>query len=415
MERMISGVLKRLVLVSLALWALAWGVGQPPPAAAADRALSKAELRPVMSNQVRRLATGRPFTVPHPKLGPLVVDPAIDPILQSWAENLLSGVRDLRAAIVVVEAETGRVLVLAGVEHGRLSPSVALDSDAPAASLFKVVTAAAALEEAGMDPMTSISFVGRPHTLYRYQVRQKTRSRPAKETLRKSFAHSNNPVFARLGIYHLGEKVLVEYAKALGFARTLDSELPVDPSRLSMPCDAFTLGELACGYNRTTTTNPLHAALMVSVFLNGGRFPEPYLIEKVTASDGRVLYRGRPDKAGPVVGERTRRDMQDLMEATVEVGTARRSFRKMERDRVLKELDVGGKTGTIRGPDRTELFQWFAGYGHDPASGRKLAVCTLVVHGKHAWANPRELARQMIREAFNQKSVISQRGRRAVN
>ena len=46
------------------------------------------------------------------------------------------------------------------------------------------------------------------------------------------------------------------------------------------------------------------------------------------------------------------------------------------------------------------MFEWFAGYGRDPESGSTLAVAVLVVHGKVRYANPKRLARRMLKEAF---------------
>jgi len=277
---------------------------------------------------------------------------------------------------------------------------VALEADAPAASLFKMITAAAALEETNLAPTSRLKFAGRPHTLFRYQLKKNTRRKERDVTLMKSFADSNNPVFARLGIHQLGGEVLAEYARALGYERRLAFDLPVGISRLAEPASDFQVGELACGYNRTTTISPLHAALIVSVFLNEGHFYEPYVVEKVTGPGGKMLFQARPRSGEQLFGHETCRGMRRLFEATVSQGTARRAFSRLGRDSVLKGLQVGGKTGTLRGPDRRELFEWFAGYARDPQSGRSLAVASLVVHGKVRFSNPKALARQILRAAF---------------
>jgi len=380
-----------------------------PPALAGSNLLDKEHLALMLGGWAPRLAAGYTLRANLPKLGKLRLEPTISPFLQTMAEGWLKPLKSHRAAIVVLEPGTGRVLVMAGVRDRHLDPGVALDSSAPAASLFKIITAAAALEEAGLEAESQLGYVGRPHTLYRFQLREKPRYRPRLVTLSKSFASSNNPVFARLGIYQLGSAVLTNYARALGFEKTLPFELPVRPSRLVKPSSDFALGEMASGFNRITSISPLHAAVMVAAFVNGGRLPQPCVLKRVVREDGKLYYQSRPELGPVVISPETCSQMQRLFEATVENGTARRAFRRLSRDKVLKYLDLGGKTGTIRGPDRSELFESFAGYGRDPGTGRTLAVSVLVVHGKVRYANPKKLARRMLKEAFRSTLYATRR------
>ncbi|MCB2228050.1 MAG: hypothetical protein KQH53_15325 [Desulfarculaceae bacterium] len=392
-----------------ALLALVLFLAAAPALARSSNILDKATLAQMLEGWAPRLAAGYPLRADHPKLGRLRLEPTISPRLQTVAEGWLKPLKSHRAAIVLMEPDTGRVLVMAGVRNRRLDPGVALDASAPAASLFKIITAAAALEEAGLEAESRLGYVGRPHTLYRFQLREKPRYRPRLVTLAKSFASSNNPIFARLGIYNLGGPTLTSYARALGFERRLHFELPLGPSPLVHPHNNFAVGEMASGYNRITSMSPLHAAVMVAAFVNGGRLPQPCVVKRLVREDGKVYYQSSP-KLGPVViSPETCDQMQLLFEATVESGTARRAFRRLSRDKVLRYLDLGGKTGTIRGPDRSELFEWFAGYGRDPGTGRTLTVSALVVHGKVRYANPKKLARRMLREAFRSTLYANRR------
>lgn len=382
------------LLLALLLWpAAACWAGIAP--------LDKAQLAHLLGGSwVPRLAAGYTLELKNDKLGRMRLEPTIDPYLQAQAEAWLKPLKSHRAALVVVEPASGKVLVLAGLRRGRLDPGVALDSNSPAASLFKIVTAAAALEETGLEPDSRLGYVGRAHTLYRFQLKEKPRYRPRKVTLAKSFASSNNPVFARLGIFQVGGAMLTNYAHSLGFEKHMPFELPMESSCLVKPANDYGVGEMASGFNRITSMSPLHAALVVSAFINGGRLPEPYIVKRLTRADGLVYYLGKPSLGPPIISPETCAQMRRLFEATVEMGTARRAFRSLNRDKVLKNLELGGKTGTIRGPDRSELFEWFAGYGRDPQSGQTLAVAALVVHGTVRYANPKRLARRMLREAF---------------
>ena len=382
----------------------------PAQAAGAAAGLDKAQLAQILAPRVSQLVDGRPFNVNHPRLGTITVESSIWPYLQEQAEDLLDGLKSARAALALTDATTGRVLVIAGVRNGRLDPGVALDGSALAASLYKIVTAAAAVEETEVSPMSRIYFTGRPHSLIPSQVAIEKPKKATPATLRESFATSNNPVFAKLGIYHVGGELLLWYGKALGFEHRLPFELPLGISRLADADDKLSVAGLASGYNRETTISPVHAALLSAVFVNNGRLMEPFVVNRVTNASGEVLYAGRPRSLGRIVSDNTCRAMQKMFEATITEGTAKRAFARLGQDQVLRNITLGGKTGTMGSPDHTELFEWFAGYGRDERSGRTLAVSAVVVHNRTRYANAKQLARQLLRQAFSTPAthVVSQ-------
>lgn len=407
MKALTTACLAALLLVAPARMT---GAESPTPKTTAPKpALEKCDLAPLLDKKSAKMIGDGYIYINHPRFGRIRVQSTIDRHLQDQAERMLAKQKSHRTAVALVDAHTGKVLVLAGSEFGKLDPAQAIDAEPPAASLFKLVTAAATLEETPLVPNSKISYSGHAHTLYRSQVAQKMRKWATQITLARGFAQSNNPVFGRLGAYRLGGNLLTRYAQALGFEQRLDFELPVGPSHLLSPSDTFSLAEMASGYNRQTTTSALHAALIVSTFVNGGRLPQPYVVQQVTDSQGDLLYVGQPDMGPPVLSPKTCDDMEDLLQATVTCGTARREFCNSRRDKVLSHLDLGGKTGTIRGPDRSELYQWFAGYGRDHVSGRTYAVAALAVHGKVRYTNPRQLAAQMLKAAFSAPRLTAMR------
>jgi cell division protein FtsI/penicillin-binding protein 2 len=387
-----------LAVVTLAIWPCAFAQAEPE----SYTVLNKKGLTGPMTQVINQLGRQEPLALQSSTLGKFLVATTLSPDLQRYCQNLLGKVRDRRAAVVVIEADSGRVLALGGVRNRRLDPSVALSADGPAASLFKVVTAVAALEETNLTPDSRLAYVGGAHTLHRYQVKARPKRKGHLVTLTESFAKSNNPIFARLGLYRLGEESLNRYSRALGFERELKFELPLTISRLGEVEDSFSLAQMACGYHRSTTTTPVHAALLAGAVINGGLFMEPYVVERASTPRGKLLYQGKARPLGFAMSFDTSQAMRRLFQATITHGTARKAFRRLNRDRILKHLEIGGKTGTLRGVDRTELYEWFAGYGLDPETERAVAVCTMVVHGKKRYSNARELARQTLHQAFKE-------------
>jgi cell division protein FtsI/penicillin-binding protein 2 len=350
---------------------------------------------------VNQVASGDTVQLHSPRFGLLLIEPTIADSLQASAEAWLRQIKSPRAAIVLTEAATGRVLVLAGVRAGQMDHRVALEADAPAASLFKIVTAAAAVEDAHLDPSSPLYFTGRPHSLFKGQISPSNPRKASQATLRQSFAISNNPVFGKLGVYHLGGELLTWYGKALGFESRLPFELPLGVSQLTDPGDDYALAGMASGYNNETTISPVHAALLAGLFVNQGRLMEPYIVHRVLGPGREPLYLGRPRSLGRIVSEQTCQAMLRMFEATITEGTARKAFNQLGKDPVLRNVTLGGKTGTFSGPDHAELFEWFAGFGRDDNTGRALAIAVVVAHHRTRWANSKNLARLMLRQAFS--------------
>ncbi len=385
--------LKTLLLLAVLLLCM-------PLAATAAPAVSKDQLQKMLDGQLARLVEDHSVVV-KTRQDAMLVETSLWHALQRQAEYMLVNCKSTRASIVLMEADTGRVLVLAGARGKTLDPSVALDADPPAASLFKIITAAAAVEETSLHPDSPLNFVGRAHTLYQHQVQLANHPQGTQITLRQSFADSNNPIFAKLGIHLLGKDLLAWYARAVGFESRLPFELPMGVSAICPASDQFSIGEMACGYNRETTISPLHAAMLGAVVANGGRLMEPYIIKQVSAADGSLVYRGAPRSLGRIISTRTANQMQSMFEATVSEGTARNYFREVSSDQYLKGITLGGKTGTISRANRGENYEWFVGYGKDPNSGRTLAVACLVVHGDVRGGSAKYLARVLLRQAFS--------------
>lgn len=397
------------LLLTLVMLCCAYGAAEAAPV------MDKVQLQKVLDGQLNKLVEN-PSLVVKTRQGSLLVETSLWLALQRQAEVMLVNSKSLRASLVLMEAETGRVLVLAGAKGKTLDPLVALDSDPPAASLFKIVTAAAAVEETSLNPNSSLNFVGRAHSLYQNQVLLANHPQGTQITLRQSFADSNNPVFAKMGIHLLGKDLLAWYGRAMGFECNLPFEVSLGVSALCSTKNQFAIGEMASGFNRETTISPLHAAMLSAIFINGGRLMEPYMIKQVSADDGTLLYQGAPRSLGRIVSTRTASQMQSMFEATVSEGTARNYFRGVSNDPYLRDVLLGGKTGTISRANRGEHYEWFVGFAKHPSTGRTLAVACLVVHGKQRGASAKNLARVLLRQAFSDNTarmVRSNAGRSA--
>ncbi len=169
---------------------------------------------------------------------------SLDPALQDYILRLLKRSRALQAAVVVLNHNDGRILAMASYEKSGNGENLCLKASFPAASLFKIVSAAAALESAGFTPDRNVFFDGSKHTLYRRQLKNRIGRYTSKTNFRKAFASSINSVFGKLGIYNLGQDVMADYADRFLFNRTIPFDIPVEMSIIHVPDDDFGLAHL---------------------------------------------------------------------------------------------------------------------------------------------------------------------------
>ena len=331
----------------------------------------------------------------------LTFETSIVPSLQRYASNLLDRSKTHAAAAVVLRPETGEILAMAQSRGGNGGENLCLKADLPAASLFKIVAAAAAIEARGMSPETELTFQGGKYTLYRSQLKAQDRGRyTVQTTLRDAFADSINPVFGKLGIYELGPEIMQDYAYRFLFDRPIPFDLPLEMSHFDVPEEEFAMAEIASGFNKRTLISPLHAALITAAVLNEGAIMEPRLVKSVRDSEGQILYQSEPNVLARPIHPGTAQSLRDLMSVAANEGTARNAFRPLQRRKTFRDFDFGAKTGSINDPTNQYRVDWLAAYALPGYGHGGLGVVVLAVHGEKLGIRARDMARLIIDEHF---------------
>ncbi len=341
----------------------------------------------------------RNFTVDH-EGRKLRVDTTIDIDLQEYLLKKLDRKNSRYIGIVAIDPDTGRVLVMAGFDKTNASKNTCIDSMFPAASVFKIVSAAAVVEKCGFKADTRFSYNGSNHTLYKRQLKDRKNRYTNYITLRDSFARSVNPVFGKIGANYLGKTSLEKYADAFGFNQTINFELPLSPSPISFSDDLYNCAEIACGFNRETQLSPVHGALISSAVLNRGVLIEPTVIDQIVDEKGQVIYKSGLKKINHAISLETADILKDLMGTTIRAGTCRKSFSGYRKDRILSKLNIGGKTGSIASRSHDVRYDWFVGYAEEKKGEQKLALAIVVAHEKYIGRRSFHYARYAIKEYF---------------
>jgi cell division protein FtsI/penicillin-binding protein 2 len=326
----------------------------------------------------------------------LKVQSSVDADLQDYILSLLKRSRTVQAAVVALNPMDGRILAMANYEEEGKGDNLCTKAIFPAASLFKIVSAAAALETAGFTPDRTVIFTGGKHTLYKSQLKKKAGRYATKTSFREAFGSSINSVFGKMGMYDLGRNVISEYADRFLFNRLISFDFPVEKSTVIVPDDDYGLAEIASGFNKVTLISPLHAALLASAVANNGMMMAPRLIERVSNDSGELLYQSRPGLLGSPIGRGTAKDLKVLMQDTILSGTCRKTFRTLRRNKAFRDVELGAKTGTIN--DKLDRFKydWLTVYALPRNGAKCISMAILSVHGEKLGIRASELGRHII-------------------
>ncbi|MFP3981720.1 MAG: penicillin-binding transpeptidase domain-containing protein, partial [Desulfobacterales bacterium] len=332
---------------------------------------------------------------------------SLDPDLQESLISMMDRRWSRQIAIVVMDPQTGRILGMASLDKTGSGTNPCLSAAFPAASLFKIITAAAGMESCGYGPETRLNFNGGKYTLYRSQLEETTNQYTNSITLEQAFSQSVNPVFGKIGKNCLGGARLEKYATRFGFNREIDFDLPLDTSVVKISDQAYNWAETACGFNSTTRISPLHGAMLAAAVVNNGRLMVPRIVDTASVN-GRVVYRGKTEILNRCVTPETARRMRPLMDASVIRGTARGSFRGKTGQKLLRNFHIGGKTGSINNNPQQLKYDWFAGYAQHRKSGEKIAVSILVAHEKYLGTRSPEYFRKIVSDYFENRTNTSE-------
>lgn len=324
--------------------------------------------------------------------------------LQNHAETLLRRYKPDYGAIVMMDARTGEILAMTSFEkNSENDDNLALKSGYPAASVFKVITAAAAVDKAGITPEHRIAFNGGNYTLYKKNVLSDNVNRWTRFiTLKEAFAMSINTAFGRLTLESLEPEDLSEYARKFFFNKEIPSDFPVETSSIFVPDEkGYALAQVASGYNRFNTLSPVHGAMIASAIINEGQIPAPYLVKSIENDQHEVIYAAQPQISGQAISAKSANKVKQMMEQTVLTGTSRKTFRRIVRERQFKEVEMGGKTGHFTGTNPRGRTDWFVGYASDEDS--RIAIAAITVNVKYWTVKSSALSEMMFRRYFKNK------------
>ncbi len=213
----------------------------------------------------------------------------------------------------------------------------ALNDSYEPGSTFKILTLSAALEEGVVDKTTTVNCGGSVN-ISGYTIHCSNKNGHGLQTLVQSVGNSCNPAFINYGL-RIGSEKFYEYMRSFGLMNTTGIDLGGEAVGVFAADSSFTQLDLACyAFGQNFTVTPLALIAAQAACVNGGYLYTPYLVERITDSDGNVTYRHDDTPVRQVISEQTSATVRECLEYVVASGTGKNGQ--------VAGYRIGGKTGT---------------------------------------------------------------------
>ena len=313
-----------------------------------------------------------------------------------------AGLGNQRGAVVALDPQTGAILAM--VSHPQFDPNTltthddaavesaweSLNDDKtrplvnrgiagdlyPPGSVFKIVTATAALENGIITESSSIPAPGvmdLPQTSVGLPNYDRRPCGPGNQTnLENALIISCNTAFGYLGL-QLGDDALRQQAAKFGFGDVLRVPMRVTPSVVPADMNPPQTAQAAIGQYDVRVT-PLQMAMVSGAVANDGVVMRPYLIAQVLGANLEQIDTTRPEQLSQAMSRETSDTLTRMLVRTVNAGTGQPA--------VIPGVDVAGKTGTAQQGNDKPPHAWFTAFA--PADDPQIAVAVVVEDGGNA-------------------------------
>lgn len=279
---------------------------------------------------------------------------------------------------VAIEPSTGRILGMTA--YSSIDPDWAKRSVYelyPMASLFKIITASAALENHKITPESVVEFRGNSYSENPKYWDASPRGGNNSMDVTYAMGKSINPVYGRVASDIAGKSSVMESISRFGFNQELLPGIPAKPSQAGEPADSNDLRRMGAGLDHDVKISPLHAAVIMSAIANGGKMMAPGLTSSIVDKQGVEKETFTPRELRQLVTPETSASLTKMLSSTVVTGTSRKAFHD-RRGRPLLDVDIAAKTGSINGTDPKGHYSWFAAFA--PIQKPRIALVALVIN-----------------------------------
>ncbi|MCO5250035.1 MAG: penicillin-binding transpeptidase domain-containing protein [Candidatus Kapabacteria bacterium] len=309
----------------------------------------------------------------------------IDIDLQRIVEHeLKTGVENAGAesgTVIALHPKTGEIIAIAsypsydphkpgGMSSAFLRMRAITDTYEPG-STFKLITAAAALEENIIKETDTLDGHLGTLTMRSYVIRD---VKPlGRISFRQAMEYSSNIILSTVANM-MSDNNFYKYLRDFGFGIKTDVDFPGEVTgKLPKPKNFTSSTKRYLGFGYGLSVTPLQMANAYGAVANGGTLMKPYLVSSVFDSEGREVYSQNPVVVRRVISEETAARLTDILKGVVSRGTGKAAR--------VDGLEICGKTGTsqqiVDGRYSKENYTaTFAGYF--PANDPQVALIVML-------------------------------------
>ncbi|MEG1757300.1 MAG: penicillin-binding transpeptidase domain-containing protein [Oscillospiraceae bacterium] len=213
-------------------------------------------------------------------------------------------------------------------------------------SVFKVVTASAALETGAVDLNTSFYCKGYYQVTPQVSMSCARTSGHGAESFVQAVINSCNPAFIDIGM-RLGKENFANYFKAFGLMEKTGIDLPGEAISEFYTADRMSVVNLAsCAFGQSNAITPIQLITAVSAAVNGGYLVKPYMVKEVLDGESNIVEQHDPFVKRQVISAETSKLMADIMEQVVMKANGQNAY--------VAGFRIGGKSGTSQKLDLGE-------------------------------------------------------------
>ncbi len=278
----------------------------------------------------------------------LTIDETIQYLAERALEKAFIKHHAKSASIIVMDVKTGEILALANrptydLAHASSSPAENRTNRAicyvyEPGSVFKIVTASAALEEKAFVETDKIYCENGEYRVANHVLHD--HERHGTLTFRGVIEQSSNIGTTKIA-QKLGPAIIYKYAQKFRFGMTTGIDLQGEvqgvlkaPSRWSKT----TIGAIPIGHEVTVTPIQLVAAL--NAIANDGIYMRPYIVKYIKDSHDQIIKSFEPQVVDRVISSETAKRVKEILVGVVDNGTGKQA--------AIKGMRIAGKTGTAQ-------------------------------------------------------------------
>ncbi len=335
----------------------------------------------------KRDARGREMVALEEKLIPamngarliLTIDQYIQYVTEQALDEAFRKNHAQGAIAIVMNPKTGEILAMAsrptfdpnhigesGAAHRR---NRSITDIFEPGSVFKIVTAAAALNEG---KVTTSDFFNCENGQWHARANRIIHDvHPyGRLTFPEVLIKSSNICTVKIAM-RLGQELLYKYIKQFGFGDKTGIDFPGEVSGILRPTEKWSSFSItSIPYGQEVAATALQMIRAISVIANGGHVVRPYLLKEIQDADGVTLSKKEPQVSEPILKPEVVQTMNEILQRVITEGTGDKAR--------IEGVKIAGKTGTAQklNPGGGYSHNHFVGsfIGYAPADDPMLAM-----------------------------------------